>query len=349
MTRSRVADSAALIVLLLSISQNPAAAQQVPNSGASMVPNAAPSSGGTVELTINETPVVGSTPGQVLYSDGTLVQASPVTTDSSGDLTIPGALRLLGTSTGYTTVGTANASATNYTATLPAATDTIVELTQTQTLTNKSLTSPTLTGTVTLPDSSTVTTSGLLGSVQHTITGTVTPTMAAGTLALAGIITAPTFGANGEGAIYLSATNGFVLQGQGSTNDVVLVNKSGSIVCNITTGTLTINCNGNMQSQRFSVTAGTVPTNGIYLPAANTVGISANSTLSQSWTSTETIFAFPARMKGYTVGTLPAANAGDIAYVTDQTTTCAVTGAALVGGGAVTCPVFYNGSAWVGG
>ena len=53
---------------------------------------------------------------------------------------------------------------------------------------------------------------------------------------------------------------------------------------------------------------------------------------------------------GYTVAGLPAApGTGARAYVTNQVTTCAVTGAALTGGGAVTCPVFYNGTAWVGG
>lgn len=52
----------------------------------------------------------------------------------------------------------------------------------------------------------------------------------------------------------------------------------------------------------------------------------------------------------YTVATLPAAgSAGRRAYVTDQLTTCAVVGAALTGGGAITCPVFDNGTIWVGG
>jgi hypothetical protein len=51
---------------------------------------------------------------------------------------------------------------------------------------------------------------------------------------------------------------------------------------------------------------------------------------------------------GYTVGTLPAGVTGMRAYVTDQTTACPLAGAALTGNGAVTCPVFYNGSAWVG-
>ncbi len=52
---------------------------------------------------------------------------------------------LLGSSTGATTLTSANASGTNYTLTLPAITDTVATLTATQTLTNKTLTSPTLT------------------------------------------------------------------------------------------------------------------------------------------------------------------------------------------------------------
>lgn len=56
---------------------------------------------------------------------------------------------------------------------------------------------------------------------------------------------------------------------------------------------------------------------------------------------------------GYTVSTLPSASAngmvvGAVAYVTDQLTTCAIAGAALTGGGSKICPVFYNGTAWVG-
>lgn len=54
------------------------------------------------------------------------------------------------------------------------------------------------------------------------------------------------------------------------------------------------------------------------------------------------------KTSGYTVAGLPAGTVGMRAYVSDQLTTCAVAGAALTGGGAVTCPVFYNGAAWVG-
>lgn len=51
------------------------------------------------------------------------------------------------------------------------------------------------------------------------------------------------------------------------------------------------------------------------------------------------------KLTGYTVGTLPAGTIGDEAYVTDATAPTYL--GALTGGGAVVCPVFYNGSAWV--
>ena len=51
------------------------------------------------------------------------------------------------------------------------------------------------------------------------------------------------------------------------------------------------------------------------------------------------------RLTPYTVATLPSGVVGDTAYVTDATAPTYL--GALTGGGAVTCPVFYNGSAWV--
>lgn len=50
---------------------------------------------------------------------------------------------------------------------------------------------------------------------------------------------------------------------------------------------------------------------------------------------------------GYTVATLPAGVLGMRTYVTDATAPTFL--GALTGGGAVTCPVFYNGTAWVAG
>ena len=52
---------------------------------------------------------------------------------------------------------------------------------------------------------------------------------------------------------------------------------------------------------------------------------------------------------GSTVATLPAGVIGARYYVTDQLTSCPANGAAVTGGGTVVCPVFYNGTAWVGG
>lgn len=48
---------------------------------------------------------------------------------------------------------------------------------------------------------------------------------------------------------------------------------------------------------------------------------------------------------GYTVAALPAGTVGMRAYVTDAT--APTYNAALVGGGAITVPAFYNGAAWV--
>lgn len=61
------------------------------------------------------------------------------------------------------------------------------------------------------------------------------------------------------------------------------------------------------------------------------------------------VFAALAITAGFLVSTLPAGVTGARAHVTDQLTTCAAIGTPLTGGGAVTCPAFYNGTAWVGG
>jgi hypothetical protein len=55
----------------------------------------------------------------------------------------------------------------------------------------------------------------------------------------------------------------------------------------------------------------------------------------------------PIRAKGYTVATLPTGTVGARVYVTDALSPTFLT--ALTGGGAVTCPAFYNGTAWVAG
>ena len=75
----------------------------------------------------------------------------------------------------------------------------------------------------------------------------------------------------------------------------------------------------------------------------NAIGITGNTSVTGTLSATG-----PVKTGGSTVALLPAGTIGQRYYVTDQLTTCAVPGAALTGGGAVTCPVFYNGTAWVG-
>ena len=50
-------------------------------------------------------------------------------------------------------------------------------------------------------------------------------------------------------------------------------------------------------------------------------------------------------LPAYTVATLPAGVAGDRCYVTNALAPVFL--AALVGGGAITCPAFHNGTTWV--
>ncbi len=57
------------------------------------------------------------------------------------------------------------------------------------------------------------------------------------------------------------------------------------------------------------------------------------------------VFGGTVRLKNYTVATLPIGVLGDTAIVTDATAPTYL--GALVGGGAVKCPVFFNGVAWV--
>lgn len=88
---------------------------------------------------------------------------------------------------------------------------------------------------------------------------------------------------------------------------------------------------------------------GIKNGGSNAIPATATTALTIKGETQEVIYTAPVRLKGYTVSGLPTGNQGDIAFVTDQLTTCAVAGAALTGGGAKVCPVFFDGSAWVGG
>lgn len=105
--------------------------------------------------TVSVSGAAAPTPGQVLTatSDTGATWQTPTTNNISLSVAntwtaaqtfTNSLLKLLGSSTGATTFASANASATNYTLTFPAITDTLVTLTAAQTLTNKTLTAPVL-------------------------------------------------------------------------------------------------------------------------------------------------------------------------------------------------------------
>lgn len=143
-------------------------------------------------------------------------------------------IKLLGSSTGATTITSANASATVYTATLPAATDTIAEIAATQTLTNKSIAASEVnSGTLAAAQMP-----ALTGDVTSSA-GAVATTIAAGAVTLAkqanfaasSLMGNPTGSAAAPSAITLGAGLSF----SGST----LV-ASGGAATSITPGTTTI-------------------------------------------------------------------------------------------------------------
>ena len=167
---------------------------------------------------------------------------------------------LLGSSTGATTFSSANAGATNYTLTFPAATDTLATLGQTQTfsgaLTHSGANSFT---------STTAFTGAALASAGTTTTilgGTTCPTFSnAGFMALGGYpSSACSIGTSGGGGAYLTSTYGLVLQGYGSGEDVSLLNKAGSLVAGIMSNTTTFKTFGLLNTGGAVQATGTVPT-----------------------------------------------------------------------------------------
>jgi hypothetical protein len=78
-------------------------------------------------------------------------------------------------------------------------------------------------------------------SAQSIHSGTSAPSSAAGNTVVMGTITSPTLSNTGQAFLYNTLVNGSILQGDGSTNDVSLFNKSGTLVVGIPTGTTKLN------------------------------------------------------------------------------------------------------------
>lgn len=91
--------------------------------------------------------------------------------------------------------------------------------------------------------------------------------------------------------------------------------------------------------------AGTVQAGIQLVGSSDEIRFYTNTVQVGAFTSTAFVSSIPVRLKNYTVATLPAGTQGDTAFVTDALAPAFLT--AVVGGGAVVAPVFYNGAAWV--
>ena len=196
----------------------------------------------------------------------------------AGALVIPASnLQILGLSTGYTAIASANSGASNFTATLPAATDTIAELAQTQTLTNKTisfssntltgvapLASPTFTGTVTLPDGTEWTSSGGLTGIGNVAVNVSAPS---------GYEASFLFRGNGDGAgngwqIGASGVNHFFAYDVGNNAFIWQMTSGGTLAFTPPVSTITFS-GTTISSPNFTVlTGGTKAAGTIYADTA---------------------------------------------------------------------------------
>ena len=89
--------------------------------------------------------------------------------------------------------------------------------------------------------------------------GSTLSTPAAGVLGIAGgPNSAPTLGANDEGAVFLATVNGFVAIGKGSTYDVALLDSAGVVALGVKTGTTNIAFAGGIIAAALATPSGNI-------------------------------------------------------------------------------------------
>jgi hypothetical protein len=173
-------------------------------------------------------------------------------------------------------------------------------------------------------------------------------------------------GVQGSGDYHITSAEATLVSGLSSTTGTgAYVRQTSPTLVTPALGTPTALIGTNITGTASGFTAGTVTTNANLIGPIISVG---NTTSVASQTGTGTKFVMDTspslitpnvgvamgtsleltttlKTGGYTVATLPTGTVGMRTYVTNAT--APTYNAALVGGGAVTVPVFYNGTSWV--
>lgn len=144
--------------------------------------------------------------------------------------------------------------------------------------------------------------------------------------------------------------NGDLFLGRNAANSVRLGFQDGATASDqtftaqgITAGGATNTIGGNLTLRPGNGTGNASPSS---LILQSPVAV-ASGTGAQTQTTGLTIKGGQMVSTGYAVASLPTGITGGRAHVTDQLTACPALGGTFTGGGAVVCPAFYNGAAWV--